>query len=440
MSVVGTFERFWRIRSEASFNAATPGGGAAWNIGGNGGGANGWMDLPVTRESDGLQPKSTIIYPSTAAGTRAMNSALPIAGAYPAELGSLEFAVYPELIDRIFRQVFGSVARTPTAGNAAKSSIAFASLAALDTQSNGTEQLKFVIASSSAASAAAINIIQSAATQETITIGTSAGSVDGDYYSKGAYDGTTNAITFSVDGTVTDGMVVVSGIDKNTNVFTAGDTNPSLVIEQAGRPEADLGSSYSEYFPGIVIPTLQLAYDRSAADSLLTATATILGLNPTRATAGSYANDAATYYRPFAGWTGAITTDGGSWAEVVAANITIQPNNELYATSSGTQQPTGEVEGYFEVFGTLTILPEDETQWDAYRAQTIQDVELTFTTPHYIVDTTGYSLKLEFTQLSIEDYSRNAQGMAQGAEIAFRTIYDSSDGPCKATVVSRMPV
>lgn len=435
-----TFSRFWRIRSEASFNAASPEGGAEWNIGGNGGGANGWLDLPVTRESDGLQPKSTIIYPSTASGSRAMNAALPIAGAYPVELGTLEFAVYPELIDRIFRQVFGSVARTPTAGAAAKSSVAFASLATLDTQPNGTEQLKFTIASSTAASSAVINIIQSATTQETITIGTSASSVDGDYYSKGGYDGSANAITFTVSGTVTSGMVVVSGVDKNSNVFTAGSTNPSLIIQQGARPEADLGSSYAEYFPGVVIPTLQLAYDRSAPDNLLMATATIMGLNPTTATAGTYANDAATYYRPFAGWTGALTLDGASWSEVVAANITIQPNNELYAVSSGTQQASGQIPGYFEVFGTLTILPADETQWAAYRAQTVQNVELTFTTPHYIVDTTGYSLLLEFTQFTIEDYTRNAQSMAQGAELAFRTVYHSSDGPCKATVVSRMPV
>jgi len=159
-----------------------------------------------------------------------------------------------------------------------------------------------------------------------------------------------------------------------------------------------------------------------------------------RAAAGAYANDAAEYYRPFAGWTAALTLDGEAWAEVVAANLIIQPGTEIYAASSGTQQPTGQIPGYFEVFGIMTILPADETQFDAYRAQTIQDVELTFTTPHYIADTTGYSLKFELTQLSLEDYSRNAQGMAQGAEIAFRTIYDSADGPCKATVVSRMPV
>lgn len=435
MTVSATWERYWRIRTESSFNAASPEGGAGWNIGGNGGGANGWVDLPVTKESDGLQPKSTIIFPSTASGTRAMNAALPVAGAYPTELGSLEMAVYPELIDRLLRLKFGTVGRVETAGTAAQASTAFASLATLTAQPDGTEQLKFVIASSTAASAAAINIIQSGVTQETITIGTNAGTVNGTYYSKGAYNGSTNAITFTVSGTVTGGMVTVSGVDKVTNTFTVGNTHPTGVIEQGGRPES--GSS-SEYLTGIVVPTLGLAYDRSAPDSLLVANATLQGIFGGEATAGTYANDAAKYYRPLAGWTASLTLGGSNWAEVVAVNATIQSNNELYAVSSGAQNASGYIPGEFEVFGTMTILPDDESRWDDYRAQTIRDVELTFTSPYYIVDTTPYTFKLEFTQFALEDYTRNRQGMAQGAEIAFRTIYDATDGPVKATVVNRM--
>ena len=434
-----TFQQFWRIRTEASFNAALPAGGADWNIGGNGGGANGWMDLPVSREADGLQPKTPPIYPSTASGSRAMNSALPVAGADLLELGNLEFAVYPELVDRIFRMTFGDVARTPTAGVAAKSSIAFASLATLDTQSDGTEQLKFVIASSTAASAALINIIQNAVTVETITIGTNAGTVDGDYYSKGGYDGTTNAITFSIGGTVTAGTVVVSGVNFTTNVFTAGATNPTGVIEQGGRPEA--GSGNSEFFTGITIPTLVLNYDRSAPDNLLMANATFQGVRPTLVTANTYEDDAAEFYRPIAGWTGAVTVDSVAYAEVVNASITIQPNNALYAVSSGLQTPMAAQEGEFEVFGTMTILPADDTRWNDYRGNTVRDVELTFATPFFVVDTTGYQVKLEVTQMTFSDYSRNRQDPNLGAELGFRGIFNTTDsGPIKLTTISRMPV
>lgn len=439
MAVVGEFAKFWRIRSEASFGAASPEGGAAWNIGGNGGGANGWLDLPVSRGSDGLQPKSTIIYPATASGSRAMNAALPIAGAYPVELGNLEMEFYPELCDRLLRAVFGSVSRTETAGSAALASTAFASVATLDTQPNGTEQLKFVISSSTAASAAAINIIQSGVTQETITIGSSASSVDGTYYSKGAYNGSTNAITFTVTGTVTAGTVVVSGVDKSTNVFSVAATNPSLVIEQGGRPEA--GSGNSEYFNGVVVPTLVLNYDRSAPDNVLMANATLHGLFGGTATAGAYANDAAKYYKPLAGWTGALTIGGSSWAEVAAASITIQPNTSLYAVSSGAQNPSGKVEGYFEVFGTISLIPSADTRWTEYRAGTEKNVQLTFTTPFYIVDTTPYTFNLSMTQMTWQDYSRNTNQRALGAELAFRSIYNSTDGgPIKATTVCRMPV
>jgi hypothetical protein len=438
MAAQALWTRFIRVRSEASWNAATPGGGAGWNIGGNGGGANGWFELPVIKDSDGLQPKSTIIYPTTMAGTRAMNVALPVAGAYPTELGNLEFGFYPELVDRILRAVFGTVQRTESAGTAAKSSVAFASLATLDAQPTGDEQLKFVVASSTAASSAAINILEAGVVVETITIGTSVATVDGSYYSKGGW-GAGGTVTFTVTGTVSSGAVVVSGIKYVTNVHTIGNTTPSLVIEQGGRTEA--GSGNSEFFPGCVIPTLVLSYDRSAPDNMLMCNATIQGLNPTNATAGTFANDAAKFYQPFAGWTASATIGGAACGEIVAAQITIQPNTSLYAASCGTQQPSGKLEGEVEVFGTFTILPADNTQWNNYRNSTVKDVEIDFLTPFMVNASSPYRLLLELTQTTFSDYTRNRQQTnAQGAEVAFRTIYDSSDGPIKATTRCRLPV
>lgn len=436
MSAQPLFQEFVKYRSEASFNAATPAGGAAWNVAAaQGGGTNGWFELPVNKENDGLQPKSTIIYPMTKAGTRAMNAALPVAGAYPSELGNLEFGFYPELTDRIFRAVFGGISRTETAGDAAQASTAFASLATLTTQPTGSEQFKFVIASSTAASSAAINILVGAVVQETITIGTNAATVDGTYYSKGAYAA---PVTFTVAGTVTDGMVTVSGMKYSTNMHTIGNTTPSLVIEQGGRTEA--GSGNSEFFPGCIVPTLVLSYDRSAPDNMLMCNATIHGLYGTPATASTFNNDAAKYYRPFAGWTGAVTIGGAANAEVAAMQITIQPNTSLYAVSSGAQNPSGKVEGEIEVFGTITLLPGDNTRWNSYRNSTVENWEIDFLTPFYVHGTTPYRLLLEMTQTTFQDYSRNRQGVIQGVELAFRTIYDGSDGPIKATTRCRLPV
>jgi hypothetical protein len=435
MAVSAVWSRFFRYRTEASWNAATPAGGADWAIAG---GANGWFELPVIKDSDGLQPKSTIIYPTTMAGSRAMNAALPVAGAYPSELGNLEFPFYPEQADRMLMAAFGSVARVDTAGTAARASIAFASLSTLTAQPTGNEQFKFVIASSTAASTAAINILEGSTVRETITIGTSVTTVDGTYYSKGGW-GAGGTVTFTVAGTVTSGMVTVSGITYVTNTHTVGNTTPSLVIEQGGRPEA--GSGNSEYHPGCVVPTLVFSYDRTALDSMLMVNATVQGLNPTAATAGTFANHAAKFYRPFAAWTAAATIDGGAWAEIAAMQLTLQPNTGLYAVSSGAQNPSGKLEGEVEVFGTITLLPDGATRWTDYRASTVRNVEIEFLTPFYVNATTPYRLLLELTQTTFSDYTRNRQqNLAQGAELAFRTIYDSSDGPIKATTRCRLPV
>lgn len=435
-----TFARYWRIRTESSWNAGSPDSGADWNIGGNGGGANGWLDLPANKDQDGLQPKSTIIFPTPAAGVRAMNTADPVAGAYPTELGALDVVVYPELIDRVFYAVMGGVNRVQTAGSAAKSSVAFASLATLDTQPNGTEQLKFVISASTAASSAAINIIQNAVTVETITIGSNAGTVNGTYYSKGAYNGSVNAITFSIAGTVTDGTVVVSGVDYTTNTFTQANTNPSLVIEQGGFPESG-STADSEFFPGVVIPGMTLSYDRAAPDNLLMANLTIQGLNPTNTTKTAYDNDTALYTRPIAGWHGAATVDGVSYAEIVSGSFTFTPNTALFATSSGTQQPTGKIEGEFEITGEITILPDSDARWEDYRNSTNRALVLDFLTPYYVVDSTPYRIQLTMSRVFFGDYTRNRQNMALGATIPFRAIYNSTDsGAGKIVTRCRMPI
>lgn len=442
MAAKATWARFYRIRTEASFNAASPEAGEEWNIGGNGGGANGWMDLPVSKDTDGLQPKSTIIFPTTQAGVRSMNTADPVAGAYPVELGTLPIYFYPELVDRILYATFGSVQRVAEAGTAAQASTSFASLATLTTQSDGTEVLKFTIADSDDADTAVISIIQGAVVQESITIGTSATTVDGVYYSKGAYKGTGTGgatISFTTSGTVTNGNVVVAGVDYITNTFTQGTTNPSLVIEQGGRQEA--GSGNSEYLTGVIIPTLQITFDRSATDNLLMLEPTFQGLFGSSATAGAYANDATEYYRPLAGWTGAATIDAVANYEIVSANITIAPNTEVYQVASGSQNPYGKIEGEFEVFGTMTLIPAGETRWDDYRDSTPRTLVLTFTTPFYLVDTDAWTVTLTMTRVFLEDYTRNRQSMVQGAEIAFRGVYNSTDsGSAKLVTRCRMPV
>jgi hypothetical protein len=439
----GAYLEYVRYRTEASYAAASPQTASNWNIGGNGGGANGWFELPVLKTAE-AQPKSPLIYPMTKSGQRHMHVALPVAGSNPPEqIGSYEFPIYPVLCDRLWRAAFGTVNRTETAGVAAKSSVAFGSLATLDTQPATLEVLKFVIASSTAASSAVINIIQGGVTVETITIGTNAGTVNGSYYSKGGYDGSVNAVTFSISGTVTSGMVTVSGIKFVTNVFTIATSTPSLVFDQGGRLEA--GSGNSEYFAGCVVPTIALNYARTDQQGLLMGNATILGQKPTNATAVAFANDAVKFYRPFAAWTASLTLDGSPWLEVQAMSINIAPNTGLYEVSSGTQSPSGKIEGEFAVTGEITLLPADNARFADYQAATVRDVNLTFTSPYMVNASTPFSLLFELPVLSLGDYTRTqvavGEAIAQGATIPFTAMYDSAQsGAVRMTSVDRLPV
>ncbi len=430
---------YWRVRRESAFNSSIVN-SPDWNVSTD---SLGWHNLPPM-DSDGLNAEQAVIFPSGQSGQRSLYNAIPVAGAYESALGTLEMPVYPELIDPFLYNIFGQVTRTPTAGAAALSSTAFASVATLDTQPDGTEMLKFTISSSTAASSAVINIIQDSATVESISIPDSASSVDGDYYSKGGYDGSTNAITFTVSGTVTGGNVVIAGVDYVTNVFTPVTTNviPTLQIEQGGRPEA--GSGNSEFFNGVVVSTSTLSYDRLVTDGLLAWSGNLMGRFPgSGATAGTYNDDAADYYRPIAGWTGTVSIggDSGECDRVVSATININPNNDLLAASCGTRQPSEAISGQMEVTGSLVIRPEDETYWNAFVNNTVQDLELDFVTPFYVVDTTGYQFKIDISSAYIESYTRGRQGQAQTATLNFRAIYNDGDsGAVRITTRCRMPV
>lgn len=441
MATLGQWKQFLRVREEASFNAANPQTAQNWNIKA---GAQGWIDAIDQLDGAGLQQSTPLIFPSGKAGRRFMNNASPVAGAQETQLGTLNMTVYPELIIPWLRASLGTKAITEEAGTAALSSTAYASVATLDTQPDSLEVLRFTISSSTAASGAIISVIQNATTVETITIPDSGSSVDGAYYTKGAYDGSTNAITFSVAGTVTSGTVVVDGIKyASTNLKFSSTAAASLVIEQAGRVEE--GSANSEFFPGCKVPQLQFAYDRRQVDSLLICTATVAGLAPTVATSTTFGNDFAAGsdagYLPFAGWTGKVQIDDSDFCEVVAANFQINSNDEFYAASCGTNSPTGVTEGMAEFFGSLTLIPSDTSRWDDYQAATTRKFELEFLTPHYVNATTPYQFKITSNNAYIETYARGSEGAAQSAEITIRGVFNTTDsGPCQVDVRSRLPV
>lgn len=428
------WEQFFRAQFEASFGAG--GGTVDWNIGGNGGGVTGWRDLPVIPGSVNINPVETQVFMENAAGKRAMNQQPPVPGAYDTT-GSFEMPVIPELIDPILKAVMGGVARVETAGSAALASEAFATVATLDTQPDGTEVLKFVIASSTAASGAAINIIQSAATIETITIGDNAGTVNGDYYSKGAYDGSAAAITFTVEGTVTGGMVTISGVDFVTSIFTMANTNPPMKLEEAGQPKS---AANSGFYAGGLFKDVTLSFDRTALDGLWMATTNFASKFFAADTAGTYANDAAQFYHPLGAWTASLTKGGSAFDKAVNVSLLIDGGTVPFAVASGDQDIAGASYAGQQVTPAFTILPEDATEWDDFVGQTEADYHLIATSPQNIVDSTKWSITIEMTRLYLETYVENPQNAQFGAELGTRTIEDSSDGIIKITIVSRMPV
>lgn len=424
----------YRIQPESAFGAG--GGTADWSIGGNGGGATGWRDWAISAGQSPIPAVEAIIFAQYKGNERAINYQPPVPGRYEVS-HSLESPLFLEQTHPILYGILGGQSLVETAGAAVQASTAFASLATLSTQPDGTEQLKFVIASSTAASGASINIIQSAVTQETITIGTNAGTVDGTYYSKGAYDGSTNAITFTVAGTVTAGFVTVSGVDKVTGTFTLADTIPSFQIQEDGLAR----SATSMVFPGVIMQSADFAFDATAIDGLITMNPTFSSQFPATATAAAFANEARDYQHPLGGWTASLLKDSAAYERVQSATLTINGGNTLFGTASGAQNPSGKLAGGAEVTMTARVIIEDTTEWSAYIGQTAQDYHLVFTSPNNIVDSEKFSLLFEMTSTYMESYPPAVGDDGKlVADITYRTILNATDGIIKATTVDRMPV
>ena len=435
-SVIG---QYWRIRAGTTFTDATPNLPAGdWSVTQGAG----WSDIPPDRDTTPLKFGETSIFPSVAAGARSMNAADPVAGLTNTELGSLSMAWYPELMHNWLDVMMGTTNKvaTPTAGIAARASETLTTLAALDTQPTSDEVIVFTIASSVATTGIVISIIQSGATVETVTVpdGTG-GSADGAYYTKGAYNGGTNALTFSVAGTAASANVTVSGIKYVSTVWKMSPTTPTAIIEQGGR--AEIATANSQYATGVVVNQATIEYDRTAADGLLMFNPTVLGNYVDTTKTSGPDGDAATYYKPLAGWNGLVSIDAVTNYEIQTCSIAINPNDEMVQVSSGNQGPTAKTEGYFEVVASITLIPAAVTRFSASQAQTAENWAIVFSSPYMVNASQAWSLTLDMSNAFYEEYTPGTSGMVQSADITLRGVYDATDGGAiKITQIDRRPV
>jgi len=431
--------QYWRIRPGTTFADATPNLPVGdWNTTQGAG----WCDVPADRDTTPLKFGETSIFPAVACGGRSLNVADPVAGLTNTELGGFAMAYYPELMHPWNDMMFGTTNKTstPTAGVAARASEALTGLAALDTQPDTDEVLVFTVGSSVTTSGVIISIIQSGVTVETITIpDETGGDADGAYYSKGGYDGTPNALTFSVAGTAVSALVVVSGVKYWTTEWKMSPTTPVGVIEQGGRVEVD--STDSQYATGAVVSGATLEYDRTAADGLLMFNPTILGNYVSATKTSGCDGDAANFYRPMAGWNGLVSIDAVTNLEVQTCSIAINPTDEMVQVSSGSQSPSAKTEGYFEAVASITLVPADKTRFDASQAQTAENWALVFSSPYMVNASQAWVLTVDMSNAFYEEYTPATSGMVQSADITLRGVYDATDGgSIKFTQIDRRGV
>ncbi len=432
MALRQQWKTYLRYRLESSYNAANPQTANDWH---RAGGANGWFDLYDDLGNAGLVPQTSLIFPQGKSGNRSLNAAKPVQGAFDPAIGQLQMPLIVEQMYPLLTAAFSAPTASTTAGVAALASTAFGSLATLDTDPGDEEILKFTIASSTAASGATIVISDDGTEVETITIPDSASSVDGDYYGTKPVSGT---VSLAVTGTVTSGMVTVSGIEYTEHTYKVGDSG-SMVVEQANRVESGAEGN-SEFYPGVKPTTIGIAADRNAVDNLVQVTAAMMGLQPTTATASTYAFHAASSFQPVPAWDMCVEIDDAANYEVVSVQINIATGVEAVPTASCSQSPRFIVDGPFAISGSFTFVPETNSRYTSYKNATPEKMSLVFQSNKAISGADAYRFEVLMNEVYYSTYQNAVQGPAQAATCDFVAVYNAIDGgPGQIVTRSRLP-
>ena len=417
-------KRFWRMALAHSPVSTTPETFPDWNVD-----PLGWVDIAAD-DANNLNYVIGHIAPTLSTGVRSAKTVTPVGGRQDPALGQLAGPVIVELLDRFLVTHMGQPVRTPTAGVAALVSTAWLSVATLDTQPANSELLEFTIVSSTDATGASIDVVQNALTVETITIPDNVGTVDGVYSTKRAYDGGTNAVTFVVAGTVTAGMVAVAGVVSKSSVFKYLEVTPDAWVEQH-RVEAGPGAAYtnSQFFGGVKIPEITLAYDNSI-DGFFAWTASLIGGEMLANPQTTFAQDALLYH-PFANWTAAVTIDGADiGCEVAALSLTMNNGDVKIQGSTGNQFSCASGLGQVDVNGDLTLTLFDDTHWVRHTAAgTLYNLVITLTSPALIATSVNPSFTIRLPRVDYTTYTpeNSGDGASQGATVGLTAIYDQTE-------------
>ena len=382
MAITSTFNQSLKISVEVN-QAAAP----AWNRGvapsagayatglaahlGKQWAEGGMWHTLITDDLPSLQEQRAIIFPAGHAGDRRINQQRPVEGRTWSE-GGISGPVIPDFLGVLLYAAMGG-ASTDMIPQASAPQLLRANeplsvdpkpLVLNNQPESGGKILQFQLSGGIPAGTISISGIDAYGNgaSEQISFG-SAQSVIA--YTRTAWSSIA-ASGISITGAST-GVVSVSGIKHWLHTFTVNSSAPTLAFERMNNPTAgEASANLSFMHTGMVLTNMTLTADSEAVDGIFMVSADFEG-EPTGSSAETTLHSPSPL-RIWPAWGLRVRRDNGTqWDVVQNCDLTVSTGNRNYRAAAGAQGPQGSFFGATEYTGNITILLNNELEYNKWK-------------------------------------------------------------------------
>jgi len=329
-----------------------------------------WHTL-ITDDLPSLQEQRAIIFPAGHAGDRRINQQRPVEGRTWSE-GGISGPVIPDFLGPLLYAAMGGAstdmipqASAPQLLRANEPLSADPKALVLNNQpESGGKILQFQLAGGIPAGTISISGIDSYGNgaSEQISFGSAQSIIA---YTRTAWSSIA-ASGISITGAST-GVVSVSAIKHWLHTFTVNSSAPTLAFERMNNPTAgEASANLSFMHTGMVLTNMTLTADSEAVDGIFMVSADFEG-EPTGSSAETTLHSPSPL-RIWPAWGLRVRRDNGTqWDVVQNCDLTVSTGNRNYRAAAGAQGPQGSFFGATEYTGNITILLNNELEYNKWK-------------------------------------------------------------------------
>jgi hypothetical protein len=395
MAVTSTYNSGTKISVETDRGSAPSGvkNGKLWSEGGR------WFDV-ITEGYPTVQDTQAMIFPQGHAGDRRINQQVPVVGRQWSD-GQFKAPIVADFLGALLYGAFGSLSSnmvpssSPTGGSLTVNEplagtdklLSFNQNGVLTQPGDGGAILRFELKGIQGPGYVTIYGIDAYGNGASETVGFPAAGLA---YSRTSFS-SVGASGLSVHG-LSAGNLTVIGIRNFTHTFTQASVAPTFSFERIGNPTAGEASANKNFItPANVLKTLTFTIDAEKVDAIATVDAVFEG-DPSGGSTKTTIN-APSMLRVWPAWDLSITRDNGAtWNVVENVTLTINTGNTNYRAAAGTQGPQGSFYGATEYLGNITILLNNEVEYNKWKGASEIKMFWSLQTPWILAGSTFYNI------------------------------------------------